>query len=308
MRSRSFSSQFSRRFYAVRKGYTDLSELLDQKEAAAQDNSSCGDEAAEKQDAPEDDRTTPSTASQSNSALSWRRTVEHVIFRAMRKHLLVPQRMGDNGTFLELANLPDLYKVFERCWQSRFIGVSRSCCVEVIVFRNWQQLSKTWGHFWFCQNFVLSIWSVFLGSLPPLQRSRVDCKPLGLVVNLRHKPCCFFPSRLRDWRIVLCFPHFLLLTAVVLVNLFPNRFLLYKLPSQAFVCRLDVNKISPCAPMLRLLITFSLKVVWFWLLLTRVATFALFRPNFRNLALFPVGCPKKISFGLFQASSRVAWS
>uniref|UniRef100_F6UF57 DNA mismatch repair protein Mlh1 n=1 Tax=Ciona intestinalis TaxID=7719 RepID=F6UF57_CIOIN len=44
----------------------------------------------------------------------WKQMVEHVVFRALRD-VIVPMTMGEDGTFLQLANLPDLYKVFERC-------------------------------------------------------------------------------------------------------------------------------------------------------------------------------------------------
>uniref|UniRef100_H2ZDT4 DNA mismatch repair protein S5 domain-containing protein n=1 Tax=Ciona savignyi TaxID=51511 RepID=H2ZDT4_CIOSA len=46
--------------------------------------------------------------------LPWKRMVEHTVMKSLRD-LKVPTSMVDNGTFLQLANLPDLYKVFERC-------------------------------------------------------------------------------------------------------------------------------------------------------------------------------------------------
>ncbi|MEE6510449.1 hypothetical protein FKM82_030180 [Ascaphus truei] len=46
---------------------------------------------------------------------SWRWTTEHVLFKAFRTHLLPPQPFAEDGSILQLANLPDLYKVFERC-------------------------------------------------------------------------------------------------------------------------------------------------------------------------------------------------
>uniref|UniRef100_A0A4W3I8H1 DNA mismatch repair protein MLH1 n=1 Tax=Callorhinchus milii TaxID=7868 RepID=A0A4W3I8H1_CALMI len=46
---------------------------------------------------------------------SWKWTVEHVVSKAFRTRLLPPKRFTEDGTILQLANLPDLYKVFERC-------------------------------------------------------------------------------------------------------------------------------------------------------------------------------------------------
>uniref|UniRef100_A0A8C9EJV2 MutL homolog 1 n=1 Tax=Pavo cristatus TaxID=9049 RepID=A0A8C9EJV2_PAVCR len=45
----------------------------------------------------------------------WKWTVEHVVYKAFRTHLLPPKHFTDDGNILQLANLPDLYKVFERC-------------------------------------------------------------------------------------------------------------------------------------------------------------------------------------------------
>ncbi|XP_038596811.1 DNA mismatch repair protein Mlh1 [Tachyglossus aculeatus] len=47
--------------------------------------------------------------------VSWKWTVEHVIYKAFRSHLFPPKHLTEDGTILQLANLPDLYKVFERC-------------------------------------------------------------------------------------------------------------------------------------------------------------------------------------------------
>jgi len=46
---------------------------------------------------------------------TWRWTVEHVIFPAARASLMPPARFTDDATILEIANMPDLYRVFERC-------------------------------------------------------------------------------------------------------------------------------------------------------------------------------------------------
>ncbi|KAM9308878.1 DNA mismatch repair protein Mlh1 [Gastrophryne carolinensis] len=46
---------------------------------------------------------------------SWRWTTEHVLYKAFRTYLQPPKQFAEDGTILQLANLPDLYKVFERC-------------------------------------------------------------------------------------------------------------------------------------------------------------------------------------------------
>ncbi|XP_061600594.1 DNA mismatch repair protein Mlh1 [Cololabis saira] len=46
---------------------------------------------------------------------SWRWKVEHVIFKALRTLYSPPKSFGEDGSVLQIANLPDLYKVFERC-------------------------------------------------------------------------------------------------------------------------------------------------------------------------------------------------
>ncbi|XP_077160023.1 DNA mismatch repair protein Mlh1 isoform X2 [Paroedura picta] len=46
---------------------------------------------------------------------SWKWTVEHVLYKTFRTYLMPPKKFTEDGTILQLANLPDLYKVFERC-------------------------------------------------------------------------------------------------------------------------------------------------------------------------------------------------
>ncbi|XP_054654212.1 DNA mismatch repair protein Mlh1 isoform X2 [Dunckerocampus dactyliophorus] len=46
---------------------------------------------------------------------SWRWKVEHVICKALRTLISPPKHYSEDGTVLQIANLPDLYKVFERC-------------------------------------------------------------------------------------------------------------------------------------------------------------------------------------------------
>ncbi|XP_066922059.1 DNA mismatch repair protein Mlh1-like [Clytia hemisphaerica] len=45
----------------------------------------------------------------------WKHQIEHLIFPALRNTFIPPKRFSNDGCFLEVANLPDLYKVFERC-------------------------------------------------------------------------------------------------------------------------------------------------------------------------------------------------
>ncbi|KAJ9592430.1 hypothetical protein L9F63_015846 [Diploptera punctata] len=45
--------------------------------------------------------------------LKW--TIEHVLYPALRSSFLPPKVFAEDGTILQIANLPDLYKVFERC-------------------------------------------------------------------------------------------------------------------------------------------------------------------------------------------------
>ncbi|XP_073337330.1 DNA mismatch repair protein Mlh1 [Pagrus major] len=52
---------------------------------------------------------------QDAEANSWRWKVEHIIFKAFRTLFSPPKSFSEDGTVLQIANLPDLYKVFERC-------------------------------------------------------------------------------------------------------------------------------------------------------------------------------------------------
>ncbi|XP_078459880.1 DNA mismatch repair protein Mlh1 isoform X1 [Lampetra planeri] len=45
----------------------------------------------------------------------WKWTVEHSVFKALRSVLLPPGQFAEDGTLLQIANLTDLYRVFERC-------------------------------------------------------------------------------------------------------------------------------------------------------------------------------------------------
>ena len=45
----------------------------------------------------------------------WRWLVEHVIFPTLRTDFIPQTKMAEDGSVLEIANLHELYKVFERC-------------------------------------------------------------------------------------------------------------------------------------------------------------------------------------------------
>ncbi|XP_058799424.1 DNA mismatch repair protein Mlh1 [Phymastichus coffea] len=46
---------------------------------------------------------------------SWQHTTEHILYSAIKESLLPPQHFAHDSSILEIANLPDLYRVFERC-------------------------------------------------------------------------------------------------------------------------------------------------------------------------------------------------
>lgn len=45
----------------------------------------------------------------------WKHAMEHVFYPLLKSHLLPPEKFAHDRTFLELAALSNLYKVFERC-------------------------------------------------------------------------------------------------------------------------------------------------------------------------------------------------
>ena len=61
------------------------------------------------------DESTASHSTEAGMACSWHWTVEHVLFPAFRSGLVPPRRFAEDGTLLQVADLHDLYKVFERC-------------------------------------------------------------------------------------------------------------------------------------------------------------------------------------------------
>lgn len=50
--------------------------------------------------------------SQSDKAERWQ--IQHVLFPCMRKYLTAPKTLLDRDV-IQVASLPDLYRVFERC-------------------------------------------------------------------------------------------------------------------------------------------------------------------------------------------------
>lgn len=45
----------------------------------------------------------------------WSWVTEHIIFPAFRAELIPPRQMAEDGSVLQIADLHELYKVFERC-------------------------------------------------------------------------------------------------------------------------------------------------------------------------------------------------
>jgi len=66
-----------------------------------------------KKDAALDDL--PDGSEDTKECTDWKWTVEHVLFPAFRNHLQPPEHFKNDASILQVANLPDLYKVFERC-------------------------------------------------------------------------------------------------------------------------------------------------------------------------------------------------
>ncbi|KAI8921755.1 hypothetical protein BC831DRAFT_475824 [Entophlyctis helioformis] len=59
---------------------------------------------------------TPAAATHMDSAtLEYRRQVQHLLFPALKRHLIASKRMLADAAVRQLADLPELYKVFERC-------------------------------------------------------------------------------------------------------------------------------------------------------------------------------------------------
>ncbi|XP_063916491.1 DNA mismatch repair protein Mlh1 [Zophobas morio] len=45
----------------------------------------------------------------------WKWLTEHVVYSSVKQYFIPPKKFTENGAVLEVANLPNLYKVFERC-------------------------------------------------------------------------------------------------------------------------------------------------------------------------------------------------
>ena len=89
------------RFYSVRRGYTDFDDTATENEENNPGSSS--------------NKTNDVEMSQESNNSNWKWVVEHVIYRAIKRHFVPNETITKNSTVLQLANLPDLYKVFERC-------------------------------------------------------------------------------------------------------------------------------------------------------------------------------------------------
>lgn len=48
-------------------------------------------------------------------AEEWKRTVEHVLYPAIKQYLYPSQDLASSNAIIKLTSLPDLYKIFERC-------------------------------------------------------------------------------------------------------------------------------------------------------------------------------------------------
>lgn len=56
-----------------------------------------------------------SRITQTEENQDWRNVTEHVLYPAIKTSLLPPKHFAHDSTILQIARLPDLYKVFERC-------------------------------------------------------------------------------------------------------------------------------------------------------------------------------------------------
>ncbi|XP_070566210.1 DNA mismatch repair protein Mlh1-like [Ptychodera flava] len=61
------------------------------------------------------DKLSPSSSPVSSHQSDWKWTVEHVLYPAFKAVLYPPSHFAEDASILQIANLPDLYKVFERC-------------------------------------------------------------------------------------------------------------------------------------------------------------------------------------------------
>lgn len=86
--------------------------------------------------------------------MSWQWKVEHVLFKAFRSLFSPPKHFSEDGSVLQIASLPDLYKVFERCWSpARFSEIllwrwvhnrqTVITCKEELL-NDWTTLNSLW--------------------------------------------------------------------------------------------------------------------------------------------------------------------
>ncbi|KAG0720034.1 DNA mismatch repair protein Mlh1 [Chionoecetes opilio] len=71
------------------------------------------EESEEEED--DDDKEDGEAAENEHKGRGWKWDIEHLIFPAVKKYFYPPQHFGQDTTFLQIANLTELYKVFERC-------------------------------------------------------------------------------------------------------------------------------------------------------------------------------------------------
>lgn len=71
--------------------------------------------------------------------MSWQWKVEHVLFKSVRSLFSPPKHFSEDGSVLQIASLPDLYKVFERCWNP----AQRFCVIVQILF---SEILWRWVH------------------------------------------------------------------------------------------------------------------------------------------------------------------
>lgn len=57
----------------------------------------------------------PSQISGCSTQIDYQNLIQYVIFPAFRSNFYPSTRHADDGTIIQIACLPDLYKVFERC-------------------------------------------------------------------------------------------------------------------------------------------------------------------------------------------------
>uniref|UniRef100_A0A8C1UQD7 DNA mismatch repair protein MLH1 n=1 Tax=Cyprinus carpio TaxID=7962 RepID=A0A8C1UQD7_CYPCA len=57
----------------------------------------------------------PDAEEPQDADMSWQWKVEHVLFKALRSLFSPPKHFSEDGSVLQIASLPELYKVFERC-------------------------------------------------------------------------------------------------------------------------------------------------------------------------------------------------